>query len=168
MKKLITILYAIIFIWILGSIFTLFDFISDLTQIMHGNFESYMYVILTISNLILLIYILTRLWKFERVLNTFSSKTLFSKENGASFKSIGVAFVWYTILKFLIEFFEKVSGLDLQSKSNPYDNGYDVGFIIGELIVERIPLLIFAMFLLIISKLMNEGYKLKHENDLTI
>lgn len=91
-------------------------------------------------------------------------KALFGKENGEAFNSLEKAFMWYSLFKFILEIVTTFHSTELHNSDTPYSLGYAI----GQIITLRLPLLIFGLFLLIISRLMMNGYELKKENDLTI
>lgn len=71
MRRLILFLYTIIFIWILGGFSQLFRYIADLSNLDTTTFN----IIITVLNALLLVYILFRLIKFEKVLNGITQKS---------------------------------------------------------------------------------------------
>lgn len=164
MTRLINILYALIFLWILRGLFRLFDYLSDFTELAHNTINSYFDISISVSNAILLSYILYKLIKFEKVLNEISKKPLFNKENGAAFFSIGMAFIYYSILKFILQLIQVFSNSRNTEEFSLNDSGQKFGEAIGS----SFPLLTLALFLLIIANLMKDGYELKKENELTI
>ena len=169
MKTLFKILYALILVWILGAAIKLIEYLSVLTRFTHDlvffsdhNFESNLTLIIALVNAALSSYILFHLFKFIKALKGISEKALFSKENGEAFFAIGKAFIYYSIFKFIVGIASSIS------IENEVFNPYNFGRMFGEQLGARLPLLIFALFVLIISKLMKDGYELKNENDLTI
>jgi len=171
MKKLFKVLYALCLVWILGAAFKLIEYLSVLGRFAHDlvlfsdrNFDINLPLIIALVNAIITTYILFHLFNFTKSIKRIQANVLFSQENGKAFYAIGRAFIYYAILKFIIGVVGGISN----SIENEVFSSYNFGRILGEQIAARLPLLIFSLFLLIISKLMKDGYELKIENDLTI
>ncbi|NNK10443.1 MAG: DUF2975 domain-containing protein [Flavobacteriaceae bacterium] len=171
MKTLFNILYAIFILFILSVGVHLFEYLSVIARSAHDlvfvdqlKIDSNLDITIAFLNSVLAIYILIHFLKFIKVLKRISEKVLFSKENGKAFFKIGRALVYYSLLKFVVGFINFISTSVLHEDLHPYK----IGVALGEQIRFRIPLLGIAMFLLIIAKLMKDGYELKNENDLTI
>ena len=107
--------------------------------------------------------------KLRKTVYDSESKSLFSKENKSIFKQVGNGFIYYSIAIFIVRIVEKLSGqMENTNDSSAYNLGYTLGHSIGELISGRIPLLVIGIFILILADLIQDGYDLKQENDLTI
>ncbi len=122
-------------------------------------------LLLTILSMLLLSYMFWLLLKFRKTIYSVKTESFFSKQNREIFQIVGKGLIYYSIGIFLIRVlensFEKVSVL---GESTAYNLGRNV----GAAIADRIPLLLIAFFILIIAKLIEDGYRLKKENDLTI
>lgn len=122
-------------------------------------------LILTTLTILLLSYIFWLLLKFRKTIYSVKTESFFSKENSTIFQTVGKGLIYYSIGIFVIRVleysFEKVS---VAGESVAYTLGKNIGSALGD----RIPLLIIAFFILIIAKLIKDGYQLKKENDLTI
>ncbi|MGB5646619.1 DUF2975 domain-containing protein [Muriicola sp.] len=171
MKTLFKILYALSIVWILGAAIKFIEYLSVLARFAHDlvlfsdrDFNLNITLIIALVNALLTIYILFHLFKFTKSIKQISANVLFSQENGKAFNAIGRAFIYYAILKFIVGVVSSISN----SIENEVFSSYNFGRILGEQMAARLPLLMFSLFLLIISKLMKDGYELKNENDLTI
>lgn len=122
-------------------------------------------IILTTINLILLIYMGWLLLKLRKTVYDSESKSLFSKANKSIFKQVGNGLIYYSIAIFIVRIVEKLSG---QIENINDSSAHPFGHNIGELISGRIPLLVIGIFILILADLIQDGYDLKQENDLTI
>jgi len=137
-----------------------------------ADFSNSDFILLT-CNLILLIYMGWLLFKLRKTVYDSESKSLFSKENKSVFKKVGHGFIYYSIAIFIIRVMELYSEkMGIFDNPSAYDFGrslgYSLGFNLGELIGDRIPLLVIGIFILILADLIQNGYDLKQENDLTI
>ncbi|MEY8020635.1 DUF2975 domain-containing protein [Muriicola sp. SD30] len=171
MKTLFKVLYALCLVWILGAAIKFIEYLSVLARYTHDlvlfsdrDFDINLTLIIALVNAIITIYILFHLFNFAKSIKRIQANVFFSQENGKAFNTIGWAFIYYSILKFIIGV---VSGIS-NSIENEVFTSYNFGHIFGENLGARVPLLTFALFLLIISKLMKDGFELKIENDLTI
>lgn len=162
MKGLLKFLYALVLIFLLSAILLLVKYSYEMITFPYRENALDLALILKTFNIILLGYLTFYLLKFLKALShSISQNNLFSKNNGKAFHSIGIALVFYSVLKFIISSIEEfVKAVQLES--------YSIGYILGDQIAARFPLLFLALFLLIISKLMIDGYELKKENELTI
>jgi hypothetical protein len=57
---------------------------------------------------------------------------------------------------------------DFENNRIPHSLGYSIGFIIGKSIASGIPMVLIGLVFLAKAELIEEGYLLKKENDLTI
>lgn len=132
------------------------------------DFSSTDTVLLTI-NFILLIYMGWLLLKLRKTVYGSESKSLFSKENKSIFKKVGVGIIYYSIAIFIIRALELYSDkIGINDNPSAFSFGYNLGYHLGELIGSRIPLLVIGIFILILADLIQDGYEIKQENDLTI
>jgi hypothetical protein len=122
-------------------------------------------LILILSNLLLLSYVLWLLIKFRRVIYRLKTNSIFSEKNSRIFKTVGMGLIFYSIGIFIIRVIENTLGEVIVLEESV---AYNFGRNIGATLSDRIPLLVIAFFLLIVAQLINEGYQLKNENDLTI
>ena len=142
-------------------VLTKFDLVHENTP---SDFSTLDIILLTI-NLILLIYMGWLLLKLRKTVYDSESKSLFSKANKSIFKQVGNGLIYYSIAIFIVRIVEKLSG---QIENINDSSAYLFGHNIGELISGRIPLLVIGIFILILADLIQDGYDLKQENDLTI
>lgn len=126
-------------------------------------------IILMTINFIMLIYMACLLLKLRKTVYDSDSKSLFSKQNKSIFKKVGVGIIYYSIAIFIIRALELYFD-EIRINDNPsaYSLGYSLGYHLGELIGGRIPLLVIGIFILILADLIQDGYEIKQENDLTI
>ncbi len=121
--------------------------------------------LLIITNLFLLSYVLWLLIKFRRVIYSLETNSIFSEKNSGIFKTVGRGLIFYSIGIFIIRVIENTLGeVVVVGESVAYNFGRNIGATLSD----RIPLLVIAFFLLIVAQLINEGYHLTNENDLTI
>ena len=130
-------------------------------------------IILLTINLILLMYMGWLLLKLRKTVHNPESKSLFSKENKSIFKKVGKGFIYYSIAIFIIRVLELYSeNTDITNNPSAHDfvysSNYSLGYHMGEAIGGRIPGLVIGIFILILADLIQDGYHLKEENDLTI
>tara|TARA_R110000737_G_scaffold44675_1_gene64913 strand:- start:45 stop:569 length:525 start_codon:yes stop_codon:yes gene_type:complete len=119
---------------------------------------------LILSNLLLLSYVLWLIIKFRKVIYSLKTDSIFSEKNSRIFKTVGRGLIFYSIGIFIIRVIENTLGDVVVGESVAYNFGRNIGATLSD----RIPLLVIAFFLLIVAQLINEGYQLKNENDLTI
>lgn len=132
------------------------------------DFSSLDIILLTI-HLILLMYIGWLLLKLRKTVYDSESKSLFSKENKLIFKKVGTGFIYYSIAIFIIRALELYSdNIEITDNPSAYDFGYNLGYHLGKLIGDSIPGMVIGIFILILADLIQDGYHLKEENDLTI
>jgi len=120
--------------------------------------------LVSLFKLMLFIYLLWLFLKFRKVVYQMRGDTIFFKKNQEMFYRIGRGTIYYSIGMFLVQLVQKFLENSVTEKSVAYTLGYNLGESLGD----RIPLLILALFLLIIAELISDGYQLKKENDLTI
>jgi len=161
MKRLTTLLYIILCFYILSGVLVIIRILSEL----YALFDIYISesnldlteIIFSILKLGFIIYLTYHIYRFSRTVNRFNEKSFFNKENGTSFKRTGKAIVQFVIINLISSFIyagiDKTDG-DLSK--------------LPEEFIANIVLLMMALFLLIISNLIQNGYQLKKENDLTI
>jgi hypothetical protein len=101
------------------------------------------------------------LFKFSKI--TFGDKTdiVFSKKNGKIFEALGNGLLYYSIGIFSIILIK--SGIEKVAFLKEL-KAYNLNVTFSELF----PLIVIAIFILIISQLIKDGYELRKENDLTI
>ena len=114
--------------------------------------------------LFLLLYILLKFIDFKSIIPNLKNKILFTTKNNRVFKQLGKALVIFSIVLFILKVVERIFKSPIEHK---LDAVYIINIII-ESFVKRMPLVIMGLFLLIIAKLINEGFELKEENELTI
>ncbi|TVZ15838.1 DUF2975 domain-containing protein [Maribacter sp. MAR_2009_72] len=162
MKNLIFFLYLLICLWIIGGLVAIFKSSSDLYNLIlienvYGNLTIPICILIakiSISS-ILTFYLL----KFSRVINKLNLENFLSKKNGKSFKTIGRVFLYYSFIRLFINIIEISLGENYQKLIEYNTKGVIEGVV---------TLLITSLFLLIISKIIDQGYYFKNENDLTI
>ena len=163
MKRLITFLYYLICVWIIGGILKSVDLIRfydelNLFREIQGKF--YLLVIINSIKLIITIFLTYRLFKFSLVLNNVTLDTFLSKKNGLSFNLTGKVLIYYGLTRLLL------SWIEISPLLNAYKELIEINY--KEVFQSIILLLITGLFLLIISKLIDKGFQFKQENDLTI
>ena len=162
MKNLIFSLYLLICLWILGGLFSIFKSSSEVCNLI---FIENTYDNLTIPICILLAKIIISsiltfyLFKFSRVINKLNLENFLSKKNGKSFRTIGRVFLYYSFIRLFINGIEISLGENYQKLIEYNAKGVIEGVV---------TLLITSLFLLIISKIIDQGYHFKNDNDLTI
>ncbi|TDS12697.1 DUF2975 family protein [Maribacter caenipelagi] len=162
MKNLIFSLYLLICLWIIGGLTAIFRSCSEVYNMIfiHNTNDN-----LTIPICILLIKISINsivtfyLFKFSRVINKLNLENFLSKKNGKSFRTIGRVFLYYSFIRLFINVIEISLGENYQKLTEYNGKGVIEGVV---------TLLITSLFLLIISKIIDQGYNFKQENDLTI
>jgi len=110
-------------------------------------------------------YIFWLLLKFRKVIPEFITDTIFTEKNSTIFRKVGNGLIIYSVLIFFIRLIEKCFEITLEYSVSA---SYTLSKNFGTVLSGRISLLVIAIFLLIIAKLIKEGYQLKNENDLTI
>lgn len=163
MNRLITFLYYLVCLWIMGGILKSVDlikFYNDLSVLkdIEGNFL--LLIIINSIKLIIIIYVTFRLYKFSKVVNKLTLDTFLSKNNGISFNITGRTLIYYGLIRLVLSWFE------ISPLLNAYKEFIDTNY--KEVFQSVILLLITGLFLLIISKLITKGFQIKQENDLTI
>ncbi len=153
---------------------TLLVKVVTLSKLIHLKFYSlessdtvntYWSLFLTMLTVALLSYMFWLLLKFRKTIYSIKAESFFSKQNSTIFKTVGKGLIYYSIGIFIIRVFENsFEKVSVIGQSVAYNMGKNV----GAAIADRIPLLLIAFFILIIAKLIEDGYQLKKENDLTI
>lgn len=173
MNKLQSILNVLISIWIIGIFLKLLKEVGVLYKHIHSRIfdpniissTSYSLILVSFAFICLLIYMLWHLRKFKKVVKKSKNTSLFNNSNHKAFHSVGMAFIYYTAARFIIRIVEfMLSNVDDSQQSIAYQFGRNI----GEGVSNHFPLLIVALFLLIIAELIKDGYQLKKENELTI
>ncbi|MBW8242307.1 DUF2975 domain-containing protein [Muricauda oceani] len=137
-------------------------------QYVPTNFSSLDIILLTI-NFMLLIYMGWLLLKLRKTVYNSKASSLFSKQNKLIFQSVGMGIIYYSIAIFIVRILELYAeNVGINDNPSAYNLGYSLGYHLGELIGGRIPLLVIGIFILILADLIQDGYHLKQENDLTI
>ncbi len=126
-------------------------------------------IILLTINLILLMYMGWLLLKLRKTVYNSKTSSLFSKQNKLIFQNVGMGIIYYSIAIFIIRVLKLYSeNIGITDTPSAYNFGYSLGYNLGELFGGRIPLLVIGIFILILADLIQDGYDLKQENDLTI
>lgn len=112
----------------------------------------------------LLVYLFWLIMKFRKMLYVSNKTSFFSEKNAIISQNLGTGLIYYCILKFFLE----VISNSIDEFSGLRVFGENLGERLLTALFERIPLLLIALFILIIAQLIKEGYTLKQENDLTI
>ena len=161
MKRLITTLYAILCFYIFLGIIGIIGFIKELYILFHNSIlESNLditEVIFSFLKLWVVAYLMYHFYRFSRVVNKLEEKSFFNKVNGISFKKTGRAIILFVILNLTLSTIHTAIIKSNESFTK-----------LPEEFVANIVLLMMALFLLIISHLIQNGYQLKKENELTI
>ncbi|NND79813.1 MAG: DUF2975 domain-containing protein [Maribacter sp.] len=173
MSKLQSILNVLIYVWIIGVFLKLLKEVGILYKHIHSRIfdsniissSSFSMILVSMAFICLLIYMLWHLRNFKKVVKKSKNTSLFNNSNYKAFHSVGMAFIYYTVARFTIRIVEfMLSNVDEGQQSIAYQFGRNI----GEGVSNQFPLLIVALFLLIIAELIKDGYQLKKENDLTI
>lgn len=135
---------------------------------------SYLYVFGFIK-LGLHLFCVYQLFAFRKILTNFSEDYMFSTTNAQALKLVGKGFIIIALGLIAIELIMFIMNFVIQSTTSerdfPYNIGYNLGFVIARivrLLLEQLPFIIVAVFLMIMSQLIQKGYWIKRENDLTI
>lgn len=189
MKLLINILK---FICILCLITLLFSLVNDL-WILFNDIEGiqtktiliqsigfreldvrYLYVFGVIK-LGLYLFCVYQLFAFRKILTNFSEDYMFKAANAHALKIVGKGFVIIALGFITIELIMFIMNFAIQITTSerdfPYGIGYNFAFVMTRIVrvlLEQIPFIIVAIFLMIMSQLIQKGYWIKRENDLTI
>ncbi|MBT8308154.1 MAG: DUF2975 domain-containing protein [Maribacter sp.] len=136
------------------------------------QFSDAWFIVLVLITSIALAYFIFYLLKLWVIANDFSKREVFSKENAKSLNSIGKGICIFTVTLLGIDFILNLSYFfslinQEEATSLAYTLGKRIGYIMG-ILAKWFPLLILAIFMLILSELIAKGSLIKSENDLTI
>ncbi|PCE62809.1 hypothetical protein [Sediminicola luteus] len=155
MKNLTTILYIIIWLYIVSGLIKIYKTIKVLLDTFSGiavfDITEIAFHLFKIG---LAIYLIYHFFLFSRTVNKFDEKSFFNLKNGLRFKSTGKAIVVFALLNFSASILYAVNvGSDLALKNLP------------EQVIPNFFLLMMALFLLIQSKVILSGNQQlkKHE-----
>ncbi|MGG6230037.1 DUF2975 domain-containing protein [Tenacibaculum sp. SDUM215027] len=126
-----------------------------------GNWPDGVYNLLSITSLILIIYMVLLMVDFRQVIFNFSKNEVFTEENSNQLRRVGRGGIIYGVIMFL---FYVLLGI-LINKPSP---GYDLGRLIGGAVNKVLSVFVMALFVQFISFIVVKGNVLKEENDLTI
>ncbi|MEH6703423.1 MAG: DUF2975 domain-containing protein [Galbibacter orientalis] len=121
--------------------------------------------------LLLMIFLCYLINIFRNVILDFNQRLIFNKENGKQLKkvAIGLLFICLAILIITILSLPYHNLYEvLGAKDNAYRSGYNLGLFTGRIIGLLFPIIVPAIFILLISYIIKEGSFIKNENDLTI
>ncbi|MBU2900882.1 DUF2975 domain-containing protein [Maribacter dokdonensis] len=168
LKWLINFLIFSVLISIILNIGELSKYILTKFNLIHYSGEENSLLLMFLIPLLTVLlqgYIFWLLLKFRKVIPEFKTDTIFSEKNSAIFRKVGNGLIAYSVLIFFIRLIEKSFEITVEYGVSA---SYTLGKNFGTVLSGRISLLIIAIFLLIIARLIKEGYQLKQENDLTI
>jgi hypothetical protein len=155
---------------VLISIFSLAISIIDKTYILGSNFlypenslytlndNNIFYRLFPLTEILLKVYMLCILFNVNKIKCGTKSNLFFTKKNGKIFELLGSSLIYYSVGFISINMIS--SGMvkyGILEEANLNVN-----------LSELIYLIVIAIFMLIISKILKNGYELKKENDLTI
>lgn len=115
-------------------------------------------ILLAFISTLLLFYMLWLILKFRKTIYNFKTDSIFSEKNSSVFNTVGKGLIYYSAIKFIIKLVEKSFDELVVGESLTRNWGRNM----GTSIVESIPLLVIALFLLIIAQLIKDGYQLKN------
>ncbi|WP_339836362.1 DUF2975 domain-containing protein [uncultured Maribacter sp.] len=136
------------------SLLTQFNTLSSFSK----NYNVTILQLFSFTEILLMIYMLWLLFKVNKITYGDNSNLFFSKKNGKIFKLLGSGLIYYAIGFFLINIIS--SAMIKFGLLGEYNQNVTLS--------ELIYLVVIAIFILIISKIIKDGYELKKENDLTI
>lgn len=167
-----SILINFLYILLLLSIFSLVISIIDKTYTLgtnllylenslgtlNNNDNNIFYRLFPLTEILLKVYMLCILFNVNKIKCGTKSNLFFTKKNGKIFELLGSGLIYYSIGFISINIIS--SGL---VKFGIFEE-VNLNVNLSELIY----LIVIAIFMLIISKILKNGYELKKENDLTI
>lgn len=148
-----------LFVSVLKLIHSVFNLIGSE---LNGNTFRF---ILRIPLSLFLIYILIGILRLFKKIRLSS---LFSENHKKSFKKFGYGILLFSILTFIVDVVIFYLTTDFANNRIPSQLGYSIGSIMGKSIASGIPMVFISIIFFAIAELIEEGYRLKKENDLTI
>jgi hypothetical protein len=125
-----------------------------------------------------MIFIIYHLNNFQKVMTDFYNDLLFTKRNGLQLRRVSKGILYFAIFiavyKIILGFYSDASlGTHnpqiRELSSGPLGRlGFLLGYQIGVSITLFFPFLIISQVILLFSEMINKGYLIKSENDLTI
>ena len=163
MEKFYSYFKIIIYFLLFVSVIKIIHSVVNLTGFeFNGNtFRNIFRIPLSLFLIYILIGIL-RLFKKIRL------SSLFSSNHKKAFKKFGYGILLFSILTFTVDVVHFYFTTNFENNRIPYSLGYSIGYSIGKSIASGIPMVLISIVFIAIAELIEEGYLLKKENDLTI
>ncbi len=127
-----------------------------------------------------LMYLIYYMNIFRKVLTEFFNDLLFSPENGIQLKRVANGVLYFAIFLLVFKLFlviyslSLLEGAELEAAKGyfhndiAYSKGYNYGRALAKSVITFVPILVISQLILLLSEMIEKGYLIKTENDLTI
>ncbi len=129
------------------------------------------YLILSTVIVLALLWLSYYVYIFIKISLEIQANAIFTKTNSIKLATTAKGVLVFVVALVAIELILNITALYesiISVKSMNYSIGYVTGSILAIILFKRLPFFVITIFILVIARLIEKGFVLKQENDLTI